>query len=179
MVQALTAPPRTRTLVLVALAGAVVAMSLGVYGRTHEPTYRQVWHPGFSSTLSFKAWFATGVLVLGCAQVVTAMAMYGRLPLRGRWVARTHRMTGRSAFVISLPVAYSCLWSLGFQSATTRTAVHSVLGCVFYGVFTTKVLALHTRRVPGWALPLLGGTLFAVLVGLWWTSALWFFRNSS
>lgn len=177
MVQPLAPQARIRWLVLMALAGAALSLSLGVYGHSHTPTYKDIWHPGFSSTFSFKAWFATAVLVLACAQVVTALGMFGRLPLRGRWVAPTHRWTGRLAFLLSLPVAYSCLWSLGFQTATTRVAVHSVLGCAFYGVFATKVLALRVGRVPGWALPILGGTLFAVLVGLWWTSALWFFRN--
>ena len=32
-------------------------------------------------------------------------------------------------------------------------------------------------RFPGWVLPLAGGTLFAILLGLWLTSSLWFFQN--
>ena len=55
---------------------------------------------------------------------------------------------------------------------------HSLLGCLFFGAFTTKMLALRLRSVPGWALPLLGGLLFSALAGLWLTSALWFFTTT-
>jgi uncharacterized protein DUF6529 len=36
---------------------------------------------------------------------------------------------------------------------------------------------VRTRRLPRWALPLMGGALFTVLVVVWATSALWFFRT--
>ena len=52
---------------------------------------------------------------------------------------------------------------------------HSVLGCAFYGAFVTKMLVLRSNRVPRWALPLIGGLLFAVLAGVRLTSSLWFF----
>ena len=160
-----------------ALVGAAVSVVLGVYGRVHEPTFGQIWHPFFSATLNLKAWLATAVLALACVQLTTALAIYGRLPLRGSWVAPAHRVSGTLAFVTSLPVAYACLWSLGFQTTETRTLEHSFLGCAFYGIFTTKMLALRSSRVPGWALPLLGGLLLSVVVALWLTSSLWFFRN--
>jgi hypothetical protein len=32
-------------------------------------------------------------------------------------------------------------------------------------------------RMPGWALPVLGGSVFTAIVGLWLTSSLWFFRT--
>ena len=36
---------------------------------------------------------------------------------------------------------------------------------------------MHSRRLPGWALPAAGGTL-AVIVGvLWYTSALWYYNG--
>ena len=31
--------------------------------------------------------------------------------------------------------------------------------------------------MPGWALPVVGGLLFTVLVLIWLTSSLWFFRT--
>jgi hypothetical protein len=105
--------------------------------------------------------------------------MYGKL---GRspapaWVAPTHRLCGTLALLVTLPIAYHCLWSLGFQTDTTRRYVHSVAGCVFYGAFATKVLCVRSARLPGWALPVVGGVLFASLVVLWLTSSLWFFDN--
>jgi hypothetical protein len=66
---------------------------------------------------------------------------------------------------------------LGFQTFSTRVFVHSVLGCAFFGAFTVKMLGLRRDGLPSWALPVLGGTVFALLVGLWWTSSLWFFTT--
>ncbi len=45
---------------------------------------------------------------------------------------------------------------------------------MFYGVFVTKMLALRSDSVPRWAVPVLGGTLFTVLVAVWVTSAGWY-----
>ena len=78
-----------------------------------------------------------------------------------------------AVFGFSLPVAYHCLWSLGFQSTTTRVLLHSILGCMFYGAFAAKVLIVRSRGLPGWALPVAGGMTFATLVLVWLTSALW------
>jgi hypothetical protein len=51
------------------------------------------------------------------------------------------------------------------------------VGCAFYGAFTTKLLVLRSDRLPGWALPLVGGTVVALLTGLWLTSSLWYFSS--
>jgi hypothetical protein len=40
------------------------------------------------------------------------------------------------------------------------------------------MLGLRLRRLPGWALPVLGGLLFAAFITLWLTSALWFLTSS-
>jgi hypothetical protein len=40
-----------------------------------------------------------------------------------------------------------------------------------------KLLMVHSRKYPGWALPVAGGAMFAVLVTLWATSAAWYFTN--
>jgi hypothetical protein len=87
-----------------------------------------------------------------------------------------HRVTGTLTFVLSLPVAFYCLYGLGFAAddAKTRTWVHSIAGCVFYGAFAAKVVFVHSKRLPGWALPLAGGLLFTAIVVLWWTGAVWY-----
>ena len=52
-------------------------------------------------------------------------------------------------------------------------------GCFFYGALTAKVLLVHGRRLPGWALPAAGGML-AIIVGvLWYNSALWYYNCPS
>lgn len=182
MVQPVTSPGTEgsgRALAVLVLVGALVSLSLGAYGQVHTPAGRAIVTFGFPSMLHMKAWLATGALALGILQVVTALRMFGRIG-HGPSTRRTallHRISGATAVVLTLPVAYHCLWALGFGAYTSRVLVHSVAGCLFYGVFVTKMLALRSRRLPGWALPWLGGTLFAVLVTVWLTSSLWFFAR--
>jgi heme/copper-type cytochrome/quinol oxidase subunit 4 len=161
------------------LVGAVVSLTLGVYAREHGPTGRAVTTFGFSGVLNMKAWLTTVVVVLAVVQLVTALRIFGHLG-SGRtpqWVRVLHRSSGTVAVVVSAPVAFHCLWSLGFSTFTTRTTVHSLLGCLFYGAFVAKLLSLKMSRLPSWLLPVLGGLVFATIVGLWLSSSLWFFRT--
>lgn len=170
-----------RLFVAFVLIGAAVSVILGVYGRVHTPTGRAISTFGFSSLVEMKVALSSAVLALGVLQVVTALRMYGRLG-RGpapRSVSTIHRISGVTAVVLSLPVAYHCLWSLGFGDYSTRVLLHSLAGCAFYGVFVTKMLSLRAPRLPTWALPVLGGALFTVLVATWLTSALWFLTAGS
>jgi hypothetical protein len=162
------------------LLGAGVAVALGVYGRVHDPSYAGLPSLGFSSAGTFKAWATTVVLVLAVAQLVSALWLYGRLPGAGRapsWLGTVHRATGTCTFVLSLPVAAFCLYGFGFapEGSSNRTLVHSLAGCAFYGAFSAKVLLVHSRRIPGWALPVAGGLLLTCVVVLWQTGARWFF----
>jgi len=162
------------------LLGAGVAVALGVYGRVHDPAgFEDLPSFGFSGQGVFKSWAATVVLALALWQVFSALWLYGRLP-GGRsapaWLGTLHRSTGAIAFVVSLPVAFYCLYGLGFSPDPfrPRTLVHSLAGCAFYGAFATKVVFVHSRRLPGWALPIAGGLLFTAIVVLWWTGAIWY-----
>jgi hypothetical protein len=160
--------------------GAAVSVALGVYAKVHEPTNEQILHVGFPTVLSMKAWLTTGVAVLALAQTASAAWMWGRLPGAGaapRWVSHAHRWTGTAAFLLVLPVAYHCLWSLGWRDSDARVVIHGLLGCAFFGALTTKLLALRINGLPRWTLPVVGGGLVAVLVGIWLTSSLWFFTN--
>lgn len=166
-------------LVVPVLAGAAVALTLGVYGRLHEPTGIAVNVAGFSSAQAVKAWLATASAAFAVVQLLSALAMYGRLPgvTAPAWTAALHRACGRLAFLLAVPVAVHCLYALGFQTYDLRVLVHSLLGCVFFGVFTVKMLVLTKRGLAGWVLPLCGGVVFAGLVMLWLTSSLWFFTS--
>ena len=75
-----------------------------------------------------------------------------------------HRWSGRTAFLVTLPVFFHCVTILGFQTPDTRVAVHALVGTFFYGVFAAKVLIVRDRSLPGWALPTAGLTL-ASMVG--------------
>ena len=123
-----------------------------------------------------KVWFATVALAFAVVQVATALWIYGKLGAAQAppWLGSVHRISGRLAFLFSLPVVYHCLWSLGFQSTDTRVLLHSIFGCLVYGAFAAKVLIVRTPRAPGWALPIAGSVMFTTLVVVWLTSALWF-----
>jgi hypothetical protein len=164
-----------------AAAGAGVALALGLYGRLHVPTGGAVTTFGLPSMLAMKVVLASAAAALVVVQLGSALWMWGRLPRAGRapaWLAPLHRWSGTVAFVLTLPVAYHCIWSLGLRIDEPRVLIHGLAGCAFYGVFTAKMLALRARTLPALALPVLGGALAALLVGLWLTSALWYLTTA-
>jgi hypothetical protein len=165
-------------LLLPLIIGGAVAIALGAYGRTHEPTGIAVNVVGFSGPLAAKAWLATGSASLAVVQLLSALAMYGKLPFTApSWTGALHRWSGRIAFLLAVPVAIHCLYAAAFQTYDTRVLAHSIAGCFFFGAFTTKMLLLPRKGLPGWALPLVGGSVFTALVVLWMTSSLWFFTT--
>jgi uncharacterized protein DUF6529 len=89
-----------------------------------------------------------------------------------------HRMSGYLVILLTLPVAYHCIFLLGFDTASPRVAVHSVLGSGFYGASVVKVILVRSGGFPRWALPVAGGLLLATLAGLWMTSSLYFFMGN-
>ncbi len=175
------AAPRAAAPVLlgVVLLGTAVSVTLGALGATvgqprSLPTF------GFTSMQTFKAWLASLVLLLVLLQLFTALWIYGRVPWLGpasNGVHRIHRTSGVVAIALTLPIAWYCIYAFGFDTSTPRTAVHSVLGCAFYGAFVAKLCALRVPRLPHAVVPVLGGLLFATFVGAWWLSALWWFQT--
>jgi hypothetical protein len=170
--------PVTRTVLLIAAVGAAVALALGVYGRVHTPTGIAINVAGFSGPQEVKVWLATLAFVGVLIQLGSALVMYGKIRVGdATWASPVHRWSGRIAFLLTVPVAVHCLYALGFQTYDTRVLVHSIVGCLFYGAFTTKMLALGRDGLSGWTLPVLGGLVFSALVLLWLTSSLWFFTT--
>jgi Family of unknown function (DUF6529) len=160
---------------LVALTVGIVARQQKTIGGEAQGTYIELL---FTSTIHMKAWLATAVALLACAQLFTAAWIFRRLPFEKRpWVNFVHRWTGRTAFVLSLPVAYHCIFRLGFQGDEGRVVVHSLAGCAFYGAYIAKVLIVKLKRFPVWAIPTAGGLLFTALITIWYTSAYWFFTT--
>lgn len=132
-----------RLLAIPALIGAAIAVSLGVYGSLHTPTRVNVHIPVFTSLFHAKLWFATAAALLALVQLVSALAMWGKLGSKTpSWTPALHRWSGRIAFLLAVPVAAQCLYSLGFSTFDTRSLVHSILGCLFFGFFAVKMLAL-------------------------------------
>jgi Family of unknown function (DUF6529) len=166
---------------LLLLVAALVAVALGVYAKAHTPAGRPIFTLGFSGMLQMKAWLTTAVAALIVVQLATALWMWGRLPgarAAGNAVALVHRWSGTAAFVVSLPVAFHCMWALGFGTGSTRVIVHGIAGCAFYGAYAAKMLGLRIGGLPSRTLPILGGVVVACVVLLWLTASLWFFTRS-
>jgi hypothetical protein len=179
-----TTAQKSMTIPLTAFgAGAVVALLVGIFGRVHDPTLSGTTTLGYPTVLAMKTVVATAIAVLAIAQVATALWMYGKLGLRSpSWLGTVHRTTGATALLLSLFVAYHCLWSLGLEVGTlpdgakvsTRTLVHGLLGCTVVGAMVVKIVAVRSRRAPGWFLPVAGGLLFSLLILAILTSAVWY-----
>ena len=172
--------PAYRRLLIVGLIGAAVALTLGIYGSAHTPSSDLTITLGFTNTITMKVWLATIALGFAVLQLLSALWMYGHLPMgtAPSWLGTAHRISGRLAFLLSLPVAYHCLYQLGFQHSSFRVLAHSILGCMFYGAFAAKVLIVRSRNLPGSALPIAGALVFAVFVYVWIFSGLWYIHHT-
>jgi hypothetical protein len=171
---------REAKLIGILVAGAAVSVALGVYADSHTPTGEKPYTLFFSETINLKVWFASAAVVLAVVQVLLAMRLYGKIQVPREappWLGDAHRLTGTVAFLLTLPVAYQCLWGLGFQTADTRVLLHSLAGCFFFGAFTAKVLAVRVHGLPDWVLPIIGGAVFTALVTVFATSSVWFFTS--
>jgi Family of unknown function (DUF6529) len=178
--------PAFRPVLVALLAAALLSAGLYAFGTEHTPDYGiSLFGQTGTETLSLKSWLATAVLAFAVVQLGLALWMYDRLPWIGvapPRVGTIHRLVGSAAILLTIPIAYHCAFAYGVQThIDTRIAVHSVAGCFLYGVFLTKVVLVRsgTWRLPGWVVPLVGGTLVTVVAVLWYTSALWYFNDFS
>jgi len=170
--------PSAWRLTEIGLLAIGVAVALYVAGRLVQPSY--AFSLFGADPIPAKSLLATIALGLAGIQVLLALWIYRKLPLAAsppRPVPLVHRVTGFALFALTVPVAVHCLIAYGVQLTSPRVAIHSIAGCFFYGAFAAKVLLVHSRRLPGWALPLAGGTLAIVIGVLWYTSALWYYNG--
>ena len=172
-----------RRMLLPLLVGIAVAVAVGLVAR--EEAIAPGTYPGgyfrlfFSDSLHLKAWFATAALAVAILQPLGAAWMFGLLPWRRpRRLGTVHRVIGYVVLLLTLPVAYHCVFKLGLQESPARVAAHAFLGCAFYGAFAAKILIVRLRSAT-WALVGDGSLLFGLLTALWFTSAFWFFTNVS
>jgi mono/diheme cytochrome c family protein len=176
------APPQQRSyrwLAAPLAAFAIVSLTAGLLA-DHDPRSKGYFRLFFEDPIHLKAGFATAVVVLACFQLFTAAWIFRKLPwTKPAWVNPVHRWSGRLAFLLTLPVAYHCIFKLGFQDPSTRVLAHSLFGCAVYGAFAAKVTIVRLHNFPRFVLPVAGGLLFAVLVGVWWTSAVWLYGQNT
>ena len=174
-------PVSAAALIPPALAGGAVALALGIYGRVHDATGARIFDLGFPSLGGHEVLAGHDRCVArpSCSWSPRwrCSAACPALRTTPRWVPFAHRWSGTAAFLVSLPVAYHCLWSLGFETTGARQLVHGIAGCVFYGAVHDQAPRPADPRLPRWALPVVGGTLVAGLAVIWLTSALWFFTT--
>ena len=135
------------------LVGAAVSVFLGVYGRVHDPTGETVATLFLEDQITMKAWFATVAALCAVVQVGSALRLYGKVgsgPTPG-WLGDVHRLSGTLAFLFTLPVAYHCLWSIGFSSdpGFNRVFVHSVAGRTSGGSIAYRASASCENSSPG------------------------------
>ena len=168
-----------RWLAVPLLAFALVSLTAGILA-AHDPRSKGYFRLFFSDPLHLKAGFATAAVVLACFQLFTAAWIFRKLPwTKPAWVNPVHRWSGRLAFACTLPVAYHCIFKLGFRDPDARVLAHSMLGCAVYGAFAAKVTVVRLHRFPRPVLPLAGGLLFAVLISAWYTSAVWLYGQNA
>ena len=182
-----TAARKSMAVPLTALAaGAIVALLVGVFGKVHDPTLEPTTTLGFETALDMKVVLSTVVGVLAVLQVIGALWIYGKLGIRSpSWLGTAHRVSGVVTLALALFVAYHCLWVLGLQTGEmaggtpvpTRVVVHGVVGCALIGALVVKVVAVRSKRAPGWFLPVAGGLLFTLLAVVVLTSAVWYLRE--
>jgi uncharacterized protein DUF6529 len=176
----------TARIVLIGVIGLAVTATLYFVGRAivNTSSYSTTGLFGQTGTgvLSLKSLLATIALGLAVVQVLLALWMYRKLPIAGqppKRIGLTHRIVGGTAFIVTLPVAIHCAIAYGVQLTDPRVLVHSIAGCFFYGAFTAKVLLVHTKKLPGWTLPVAGGILAVLLLVLWYTSGLYYYNGYS
>ena len=107
----------------------------------------------FSATVVYATGFIRwpGIAMFGLLAILLALRLYDTIHVPHTappWLGDAHRLTGIVAFGLTVPVAYQCLWALGFQSTEGRVLLHSLLGCFFFGAFTVKILAVRTHGLP-------------------------------
>ncbi len=162
---------------------ALITLTVGLVARRtiRTPYSTPFFDLFFSDTLHMKAWLVTAAVILACSQLLTAARIYEvlRIPPKGRLYHSVHRWSGRAAILLTLPVAYHCVFLLGFGTHSPRVLIHSLLGSALYGAVVAKVLGVRSSRFAHWVLPVAGGLLFSIFLGLWLTSALWFFTVSN
>jgi hypothetical protein len=170
---------------LSAALALAIPVGLYIFGTEHVPDYSgtALFGRTAADTLPLKSWLATGLLAFAVIQLGLALWMYGKLPGIGAASARmgnVHRAVGVAALLLTLPIAYHCAFAYGVKTnVDSRIAAHSLAGCFFYGAVAAKLTVVRARRLPGWTLPLAGGTLVVLVAVLWYTSALWYFNNFS
>lgn len=163
-------------LALALLVLAIVAMTIGLVARAmREPYQAADLHAFVSDPFRTRVCLSTVAVLLAMGQLLSASRIRQvlRLPPEGRLSGLVRRRSGRAAVLVTLPVAYHCIFLLGFGIYEGRTYAYSLLGSLVYGTVLGKVFLVRSSGFRGWALPVAWGALFSILLGLWFLSSFW------
>jgi plastocyanin len=161
--------------------GLLVALAIYIVATAITPDARSsLFGTSGTGTFPLKSALASGVLAFAAFQLYTSLWLYGKINRKRalpRRLGIVHRVSGYSAILLSLPIAYNCLLAYGFEDFDRRVLVHALAGCFFYGAFAAKIVIVRSKRLPGWTLPMAGGTLITIIVLLWYSAALWYYND--
>ncbi len=132
-------------------AGAAAALALGAYSVLHEPAGRDFVLYGFGSSAEWKNALTLVVAVLLVVQAAIGFklaGLFGIRPADRPWLSDLRRLIATAAVGLSLPVAFHCVWILGFGSDSPMTTLHSILGCIAYGCVVAALWPDDRRRAP-------------------------------
>lgn len=136
----------------------------------------------FGNVPQVKTVLASVALALACYQVAVIAVGYNKVKvpfLKPRAASFAHRTVGDVILPITLIVAWMC-WTYfevddGIEHAmddeTTRAAIHVMAGSALVGLLLLKVVVVRWLKPLQRFLPYLGGTVFALFVVTWVTSA--------
>jgi plastocyanin len=175
-----SSPAATRALIPLGV-GVLVALAIYIVASSITPDPRSgLFGTSGAGTFPLKSALSSGVLAFAAFQLYTALWIYGKINRKRTLPKRlgiVHRASGYSAIVLSLPIAYNCLLSYGFEHYDRRVLIHALAGCFFYGAFAAKIVLVRSKRLPGWTLPVAGGTLITIVALLWYSAALWYYND--
>jgi uncharacterized protein DUF6529 len=118
-----------------------------------------------------KVVLASVALALGGYQLVLIAVGYGKLRprfLSSAPASKAHRASGDAIVVLLVVVAAMCIGYFGFEDGATA---HIAAGAALLVVLALKIAVLRRVHAAGRFLPLLGTSVFVLLVLTWLTSA--------
>ena len=126
-----------------------------------------------NNLLLWKVVGSTAVFCLAGVQVLLAARLWGVTPfpsIGSAAAARAHRIVGRTALLVAVLVAVSCVAGPAGPTSPTRVLLHSVFGTLVFVILAAKFALLRVLRRGDDLLPWIGTALFLTFAGIWATS---------
>ena len=174
--------PITAKLLVMLRAGAAVAVALGVYANQHTPTDEKPYTLFFSGMIQLKVWFATLALRARLrAAAARRPALREDLDPEARSRRGSATRTGspaRSPSSSRCPSPTSASGRSGSRRGAPACCSTASSAAPSTACSSSRCSASGWKGLPGWVLPVAGGLVFAALVGVFLTAAVWFFTSS-